>query len=92
MDERGGEIDNIETNPVLGKFTPVPNVEITNRACDFESLARVQDERFCNKYYVCSADRYVSLFCPMGMAFDYSQQNCRIQPIVDCSNRPLIGN
>ena len=90
--ESSAKIDDRKSSSVPEKFKPIPYVEMTNRSCNLESLARVQDERFCNKYYVCSADRYVSLFCPTGMAFDYSQQNCRLQTVVDCSQRQLIGN
>lgn len=89
--ESSAKIDDRKSSSVPEKFKPIPYVEMTNRSCNLESLARVQDERFCNKYYVCSADRYVSLFCPTGMAFDYSQQNCRLQTVVDCSQRQLIA-
>lgn len=81
-----------ELSPVLDNFTPIPNAPMTNRMCNLESLGHVQDDQFCNKYYVCSAVRYVPLFCPTGMVFDSGQQICRRQSLVDCSTRPKIAS
>lgn len=48
------------------------------------------DDTYCDKYYVCSDGKYVGLFCPVGMAFDYGLQECHLKQRVDCSKRPLF--
>ncbi len=78
-------------NPLIGSIQPVKAVEITNRNCDLTALSRVEDDRFCDKYFVCSNGKYVGLFCPLGMAFDYGLQECRLKQQVDCTRRPLFG-
>lgn len=65
-------------------------MERTNRDCDLNALARVMDDTYCDKYYVCSDGKYVGLFCPVGMAFDYGLQECHLKQRVDCSKRPLF--
>ncbi|KAI9562369.1 hypothetical protein GHT06_013334 [Daphnia sinensis] len=74
----------------LGTIQPIRTVERTNRDCDLNALARVMDDTYCDKYYVCSDGKYVGLFCPVGMAFDYGLQECHLKQRVDCSKRPLI--
>lgn len=76
-------------NPTMGSIQPVRTVEMTDRNCDKNALARIADDRYCDKYFVCSNNKYVGLFCPVGMAFDYGLQECRLRPSVDCSTRPL---
>ena len=79
------------SNPAFGSIQPVRAVEITNRKCELNALARVSDDRYCDKYFVCSSGKYVGLFCPLGMAFEYGLQECRLKLEVDCSKRPLFG-
>uniref|UniRef100_A0A0N8BVU8 Chitin-binding type-2 domain-containing protein n=1 Tax=Daphnia magna TaxID=35525 RepID=A0A0N8BVU8_9CRUS len=74
----------------LGSIQPIRTVERTNRDCDLNALARVMDDTYCDKYYVCSDGKYVGLFCPVGMAFDYGLQECHLKQRVDCSKRPLF--
>ncbi|XP_057364639.1 uncharacterized protein LOC130685360 isoform X2 [Daphnia carinata] len=74
----------------LGTIQPIRTVERTNRDCDLNALARVMDDTYCDKYYVCSDGKYVGLFCPVGMAFDYGLQECHLKQRVDCSKRPLL--
>ena len=74
----------------LGSVQPVRTVEFTERKCELNALSRMPDDVYCDKYYVCSDDKYVGLFCPIGMAFDYGLQECRFKHHVDCSKRPLI--
>jgi hypothetical protein len=74
----------------LGSIQPVRTVELTQRDCNLNALSRIPDDTYCDKYYVCSNGKYVGLFCPLGMAFDYGLQECRIKHRVDCSKRPLI--
>lgn len=74
----------------LGSVQPIRTVELTQRNCNLNALARIMDDTFCDKYYVCSDGKYVGLFCPIGMAFDYGLQECRFKHQVDCSKRPLI--
>lgn len=77
-------------NFMPGSIQPVRQVEFTDRDCDQNALSRIPDDRYCDKYFVCSNGKYVGLFCPVGMAFDYGLQECRLKASVDCSTRPLF--
>ena len=75
----------------MGTILPVTTVEVTNKPCNLRALPRIKDERFCDKYYVCSRGFYVGLYCPLGMAFDYGLQECHLKDKVDCTSRPQFG-
>lgn len=80
----------VQTGAAVGSIQPVRRMEMTTRRCDLNALSRIQDDRYCDKYYVCSNGFYVGLFCPIGMAFDFGLQECRLKHEVDCTTRPLI--
>lgn len=75
----------------MGSIQSVTTVEVTNKQCNLRALPRIKDERYCDKYYVCSRGFYVGLYCPLGMAFDYSIQECHLKDKVDCTGRPQFG-
>lgn len=78
-------------NETMGSIQPVRKIEMTTRKCDPEALARIADDRVCNKYYVCFNGRYAGLYCPVSMAFDYGLQECNFRVRVDCSSREYVG-
>jgi len=73
------------------RLSPIATITLTKRVCDLNALPRIRDERYCDKYYVCSSGLYVGLSCPCGMAFDYGIQECRLRKDVDCAQLPYFS-
>nr|UIX56173.1 HycuOrf-45 hypothetical protein [Hyphantria cunea nucleopolyhedrovirus]UIX56319.1 HycuOrf-45 hypothetical protein [Hyphantria cunea nucleopolyhedrovirus] len=71
-------------------YYPEENVIKRCKAAPFPGgFGNIPSLLFCNKFYMCAGQMYISRICTQGYAFDRNTSSCRHSLDVDCHGLPI---